>query len=137
MKLTGLDGKIALVTGASRGIGKSIAGVLSGSGVRVICCARNEDILLEACSEIEKGGGTTLPVRADVSSPSDRKRLIERSVSEFGGIDFLINNAGIHTEKAAMELSDEELLQVMEINFFPMFSLSRDIAGQMIARGGR
>lgn len=136
MKLTGLDGKNALVTGASKGIGKSIAGVLSGSGVRVICCARNENILSKACSEIEKGGGAVLPVRADVSSPSDRKQLIERSVSEFGGIDFLINNAGIHMERAAIELSDEELLQAMEVNFFSMFSLSRDIARQMIARGG-
>jgi NAD(P)-dependent dehydrogenase (short-subunit alcohol dehydrogenase family) len=136
MKLTGLDGKTALVTGASKGIGKSIAAVLSESGVRVVCCARNESILIEACSEIEKGGGTALPVKADVSSPLDRRQLIERAISEFGGIDFLINNAGIHMEKEAMELSDEELLQAMEVNFFPMFSLSRDVARQMIPRGG-
>jgi NAD(P)-dependent dehydrogenase (short-subunit alcohol dehydrogenase family) len=136
MKLTGLDGKIALITGASKGIGKSIAAILAESGVKVICCARNEDTLIEACSEIEKGGGTVLPVRADVSSPSDRQQMIERAVSEFGGIDFLINNAGIHMEKAAMELSDEELFQAMGVNFFPMFSLSRDVARQMIDRGG-
>lgn len=136
MKLTGLDGKTALVTGASKGIGKSIAAVLSESGVRVVCCARNENILIEACSEIEKGGGTAVPVRADVASPLDRRQLIERAISEFGGIDFLINNAGIHMEKEAMELSDEELLQAMEVNFFPMFSLSRDVARQMIPRGG-
>jgi NAD(P)-dependent dehydrogenase (short-subunit alcohol dehydrogenase family) len=136
MKLTGLDGKTALITGASKGIGKSIAEVLADSGVRLICCARNERILSQACSEIEKSGGTAVPVRADVASPSDRQHLIERSVSEFGGIDFLINNAGVHKEKAAMELSDEELLQTMQINFFSMFSLSRDIARQMIARQG-
>ena len=136
MKLTGLDGKTALITGASKGIGKSIAGVLADSGVRLICCARNESILLQACSEIEKGGGTAVPVRADVASPSDRKHLIEQSISEFGGIDFLVNNAGVHKEKAAIELSDEELLQTMQINFFSMFSLSRDIARQMIARQG-
>ena len=136
MKLTGLDGKIGLVTGASKGIGKSIAAVLAKSGVRVVCCARNEDTLSAACSEIEKNGGTALPVRADVSSPSDRSQLIERTISEFGGIDFLINNAGIHMEKDALELSDEEMLGVMEINFLPMFSLSRDVARQMIDRGG-
>ena len=136
MKLTGLDGKIGLVTGASKGIGKSIAAVLAKSGVRVVCCARNEDTLSAACSEIEKNGGRALPVRADVSSPSDRSQLIERAISEFGGIDFLINNAGIHMEKDALELSDEEMLGVMEINFLPMFSLSRDVARQMIDRGG-
>ena len=136
MKLTGLDGKIGLVTGASKGIGKSIAAVLAKSGVRVVCCARNEDTLSAACSEIEKNGGRALPVRADVSSPSDRSQLIERAISEFGGIDFLINNAGIHMEKDALELSDEEMLGVMETNFLPMFSLSRDVARQMIDRGG-
>ena len=136
MKLTGLDGKTALITGASKGIGKSIAGVLADSGVRLICCARNESILSQACSEIEKSGGTTIAVRADVASPADRNHLIERAISEFGGIDFLINNAGVHKEKAAMELSDEELLQTMQINFFSMFSLSRDIARQMIDRQG-
>lgn len=136
MKLTGLDGKTALITGASKGIGKSIAGVLANSGVRLICCARNEDILLQTCSEIKKSGATAVPVRADVASPADRKHLIERSISELGGIDFLINNAGVHKEKAAMELSDEELLQTMQINFFSMFSLSRDIARQMIDRQG-
>ncbi len=136
MKLTGLDGKVALVTGASKGIGKSIATVLSESGVRVICCARNESVLIAACSEIQKAGGTVIPVRADVSSPSDRNQLIERGISEFGGIDFLINNAGIHMEKDALEISDQEMLGAMEINFFPMFSLSRDVARQMIPRGG-
>ena len=79
MELTGLAGKIPLVTGASKGIGKSIAAILADSGVKVICCARNEDTLIEACSEIEKGGGTVLPVRADVSSPSDRQQMIERT----------------------------------------------------------
>ncbi len=136
MKLTGLEGKTALITGASKGIGKSIAGVLADSGVRLICCARNESILSQACSEIEKSGGTALAVRADVASPADRNHLIERAISEFGGIDFLINNAGVHKEKAAMDLADEELLQTMQINFFSMFSLSRDIARQMVARQG-
>ena len=136
MNLTGLDGRIALVTGASKGIGKSIAMVLAKSGVRVVCCARNESILRESCSEMEKKGDVVVPVRADVSSPSDRKKLIERTLSEFGRIDFLINNAGIHMEKDALELSDEELLQAMEINFLSMFSLSRDAAKHMIPIGG-
>jgi NAD(P)-dependent dehydrogenase (short-subunit alcohol dehydrogenase family) len=136
MELTGLKGKSALITGASRGIGKSIAKVLTESGVRIICCARNEQLLLETCSEIEKNGGVAVPVRADVSSDSERKQLIKSAISSFEGIDFLINNAGIHTEKPALELKDEEFLQVMETNFFSMFSFSRELARSMIERGG-
>ena len=136
MELSGIEGRTALVTGASRGIGKSIVKVLAKSGARIVCCARNQAPLLQICSEIEKDGGVAVPVRADVASASDRKQFIERALSNFGGIDFLINNAGIHVEKEALELSDEEFIHMMEVNFFSMFSLSRDIARQMIAIGG-
>lgn len=136
MELTGLEGKIALVTGASRGIGKAITKVLAKSGVRIVCCARNQELLLQTCSEINKDGGVAVPVTADVASAADRKQLVERGLSSFGRVDFLINNAGIHMEKAALELSDEEFMHMMEVNFFSMFSLSRDIARQMVATGG-
>jgi NAD(P)-dependent dehydrogenase (short-subunit alcohol dehydrogenase family) len=138
VQLTGLEGKNALITGASRGIGKAIAKVLAKSGVQVVCCARNQELLLQTCSEIEKDGGVALPVKADVALASDRKQLIEQALSSFGGIDFLVNNAGIHMEKEALELSDKEFIDLMEVNLFSMFFLSRDIARQMIARrGGR
>ena len=136
MQLAGLEGKAALVTGASRGIGKAIAKVLAKSGAQVVCCARNQEHLLQTCSEVEKDGGVAVPVSADVALASDRKQLINQAISNFGGIDFLINNAGIHMEKEALELSDEEFIDLMEVNFFSMFSLSRDIARQMITRGG-
>ena len=127
MELTGLEGKNALVTGASRGIGKSIAKVLARNGVRIVCCARNQELLLGTCSEIEKDGGVAVPVQADVGSYSDRKRLIVQAVSSFEGIDLLVNNAGIHMAKSSLELEDEEFIQFMEINFFSMFSFSREI----------
>ena len=136
MMLSGLERKVALVTGASRGIGKAIAEVLAESGVSVICCARSQDLLEELCKAIEKAGGRALAVRADVTYPPDRRNLIERGRSEFGGIDFLVNNAGIHMETTALELTDDELLKAMEVNFLSMFALSRDVAGDMIQRGG-
>jgi len=136
MQLTGLEGKIALVTGASRGIGKAIAEVLAKSGVQLVCCARNQEVLIQTCSEIEKDGGVALPVKADVSLASDRKQLIEQALSSFGGIDFLINNAGMHVDKEALQLSDKEFIDLMEVNLFSMFSLSRDVARHMITRGG-
>lgn len=136
MQLTGLEGKTALVTGSSLGIGKGIAKVLAKSGVKVVCCARNQETLLQACSEIEKEGGRTLPVKADIASASDRKQLIEQAISNFGGIDFLINNAGIHIDKEALALNDKDFKDLMEINLFAVFALARDTAGQMITRGG-
>ncbi len=136
MQLTGLQGKTALVTGASRGIGKAIAKVLAKSGAQVVCCARNQEPLLQTCSEIENEGGITFPVKANVASTSDRTRLLDQALSRFGGIDFLINNAGIHIDKEALALEDKEFSDLLEVNLFSAFSLSRDIARQMIARGG-
>jgi 2-deoxy-D-gluconate 3-dehydrogenase len=136
MELSGLKDRNAVVTGASKGIGQKIAEVLAGSGVRLICCARTQSLLEQVCDGIQKKGGVAIPVRADVSSASDRQHLVERAAREFGGIDFLINNAGIHTEKDSLEFSDEEFHHIMDNNFYPMFSLARDFAGQMIARGG-
>lgn len=136
MELTGLSGKSALVTGASRGIGKSIARGLADCGVGIICCATNETLLRQTCSEIESAGGTAIPVVSDVGSRSGRKDLVDRALAAFEGVDFLINNAGIHTEQPALELSDDEFMEVMEINFFSMFSFARDLAGPMISRGG-
>lgn len=136
MQLTGLDGRIALVTGASRGIGKAIAKVLAKSGAQVVCCARNQEVLLQTCSEIEKDGGIALPVRTNIASASERNQLIEQAISNFGGIDFLINNAGIHIDKEALALEDKEFSDLMEINLLAAFSLSRDIAKQMIKKGG-
>jgi NAD(P)-dependent dehydrogenase (short-subunit alcohol dehydrogenase family) len=136
MQLSGLDGKSALVTGASKGIGRAIAEVMAGSGVRLICCARSQESLEDLCAAIGKKGGVAVPVKADVSSPKDREILAKRILSEFGGADFLINNAGIHVEQDAFDLSDEQFLKTMEINFFSMFSLARELGKQMIQRGG-
>ena len=135
MELTGLKGKIALVTGASRGIGKSIAKVLAKSGVRVICSATNEALLDQTCSEIKKDGGTAVSMRADLASGSERKELVEKAISQFDTIDFLINNAGIPWEQATQELTDETLRHVFEVNVFAMFSLARDVGRHMIERG--
>lgn len=136
MLLTGFEGKTALVTGASRGMGRAIARVLAKSGVQVVCCARNEQVLLQTCTEIERDGGVALPVRADVYSALDRKRLIDQAVSRFKGIDFLINNAGIHINKPALEITEKEVIDLMQVNFFSMFFLARDVAQQMIPKGG-
>jgi NAD(P)-dependent dehydrogenase (short-subunit alcohol dehydrogenase family) len=136
MELSGLDGKTALITGASRGIGRAIAEILAESGIKVICSARDMSLLTEICVGIEGAGGVAVPVRADVSLTEDRQQLVDRAISTFDGVDFLINNAGVHGDTATLELTDEELRHVLEINFVSMFSLSRDLGRHMMTRGG-
>jgi len=136
MKLSGLEGRTAIVTGASRGIGRSIAKVMAGFGARVVCSGRNRELLAETCSEIERDGGKALSAAGDITSVEDRNRLIDQAVSAFEGIDILVNNAGVHTEAETLDLSDEAFKELMDVNLFSMFSLSRDVARQMISRGG-
>jgi len=136
MELSGLEGKNAVVTGGSRGIGKAIVRVLAKNGVRVICCARNENLLKSVCETIVQEGGIAMPVKADLALAGDRKELVRRALSEFGAIDFLVNNAGIHVEKESFELTDEEMLRAIDINLLSMFSLCRDFGKQMVQRGG-
>jgi NAD(P)-dependent dehydrogenase (short-subunit alcohol dehydrogenase family) len=135
MELTGLNGKTAIVTGAGRGIGKAIAELLAASGVRVVCCATNEDVLNKTCKEIEKNGGVALPVKADVTSDTDRKNLIDQAIARFGAIDILINNAGIAFDEETLASDDKRIMHLMRINFFSVYSLSRDAAKHMIKSG--
>ena len=136
MELSGLAGKTAVVTGASRGIGRAIAKTLASAGARVVCCARSQDQLIELCAEIEDLGGAALAVTVDVTKPDDRERLIAQAAEAWGSLDILVNNAGIHTDVPALELDDDKLNWVMEVNFFSMFALSRGAAAHMIDAGG-
>jgi 3-oxoacyl-[acyl-carrier protein] reductase len=91
----GLSGKSALVTAASKGLGKAIATEFAREGCKVAICARNMTALKEASSEIEKKAGTTvLPIKADVTSRKQVDTMIESVNSEFGRIDILVSNAG-------------------------------------------
>jgi NAD(P)-dependent dehydrogenase (short-subunit alcohol dehydrogenase family) len=135
MELTGLKGKTAIVTGASRGIGKAIAEHLARSGVRVVCSATSEDTLKKTCQEIERNGGVALPVKADVTSDTARKHLINQAISKFGSVDILINNAGIVFTEETVASDDKKIMTLMQTNFFSVYSLSRDIAKHMIKSG--
>ena len=94
----GLEGRSAIVTGGSRGIGLSIAEALAAEGARLTICARNEDGLAAAAKRISEAGATAgaevLTVACDVTSTEDCKRLIAAAAERFGGIDILVNNAG-------------------------------------------
>lgn len=93
--LFGLDGKVAVVTGASSGLGKTFAETMANAGASVVCTARREDKLKEVVAGIERNGGNALAVITDVTSDEDIKQMVATVVDKYGKVDILWNNAGI------------------------------------------
>ncbi|RDI94865.1 short chain dehydrogenase [Meiothermus sp. QL-1] len=127
-----LHGKVALVTGASSGIGLEIARALVAHGVRVGLFARSQDKLARLAAEL--GGCLALP--GDVTRYEDLVQAVERLEAQFGGLDFLINNAGIGIFKPVHELSPEEWQQVVQTNLTGPFYATKAAVPALLRRGG-
>jgi len=137
-----LDGKIALVTGSSRGIGRAIAQRLATAGATVIATARSLDqsvaepgTLRETVESIEKNGGTAIPLAADLEDPEDRGSLVERAAEAAGGLDILINNAGRADYAPIAEMTDEVFERTIDHYLRAPFALSRSAIPLLEARG--
>src|SRR6516225_8891702 len=100
-----LDGRVAIVTGASSGLGVTIASALAEAGADLVLAARRAERLADTRALVEKLGGRALTVTADVAEPDDCARLVEATVSEFGRVDILINNAGLGVVVPALHQS--------------------------------
>jgi len=112
-----LEGKIALVTGASRGIGRAIALQLARDGARVALNYRSGEAEAHSlASEIEKLGGQCLIIRADVSNAKQARDLVEKVLQECGRLDILVNNAGVTRDKSLRKLTDEDWSEVLNTN---------------------
>jgi 3-oxoacyl-[acyl-carrier protein] reductase len=131
-----LNGKVALVTGASSGIGRATAEALAASGARVaINFHRNEAGAEAARAEIVSGGGSAIVVQADVTSAGDVQSLVEKTVAEFGPIDILVNNAGSLIERLRiLELTEERWDEVIDLNLKSAFLCSQAVAASMMER---
>lgn len=133
-----LSGKTAIVTGASRGIGKAIALKLASAGVKVACVARSADKLAETVSEIESAGGAAEAIPCDVADSEAATKLVEDVAERWGAVDILVNNAGITRDTLLPRMSDDDWDSVIATNLRSVFLFSRAAAGVMMrAKKGR
>ena len=130
-----LDGKNALVTGSSRGLGAAMAKALAEAGANVACHGREKNSP-EVCSYIEKLGRRTCYLAADLSQPDARDGLVDEAIQRLGSLDLLINNAGIIRRAPAGEHSQEFWNEVIGINLNAVFRLSQLAARAMQTNGG-
>ena len=134
-----LDGKTALVTGASRGIGRAIALCLAAEGARVaINYAGNVKAAEEVKAVIEAAGGTAILCQADIADSAAVEAMIADVVKEFGAIDILVNNAGITRDTLLMRMKDEDFAKVLDTNLKGVFYCTKAVSKLMMKkRSGR
>ena len=131
-----LDGKVALITGASGGLGQAMAIALAEAGADVAAHCHFDGDADETCLAIEKLGRKTLAVSGDMADKTVPKEIVEKIVGEFGKIDILINNAGMIRRSPAVEFSEEDWSTVIEVNLSSVFRLSQAAGKKMIENGG-
>src|SRR6266705_1712054 len=132
-----LAGKTAIVTGGTKGIGRAIAEALVAEGISVCTSARNQDEVDQAVKELNRSaGGRAIGLTSDVREYDQVRALIDYTVKELGGLDLLINNAGIGVFETVEETSPEDFRAVLETNLFGVFYGCHEAIPQMKKRGG-
>lgn len=127
-----LAGKVAIVTGGSRGIGLAIARLLAEDGASVVVSGRDAARLDAAVKELESLGGAALAVVADASQRDDVERLVDATRERFGRIDVVVNNAGITRDQLLVRMKDEDWDQVLDTNLRGVFLMTRAVGKVMM-----
>lgn len=131
-----LGGKNVIVTGSSRGIGKAIALELGERGANVVVnCRRRTDLAEEVAARIESNGAGAHVVKADVSAEAGARELVDACVERFGGVDALVNNAGVMKQVPIEELDEKALLETLSVDLLSCFYTSKYAVANMIERG--
>jgi NAD(P)-dependent dehydrogenase (short-subunit alcohol dehydrogenase family) len=130
-----LDGKVAIVTGATSGLGVAFADGLAEAGADVAICGRRAERLDGTKAKVEAHGRRCIAVQADVANPDDCNRLVEQTVSELGKVDILINNAGIGTAVPATRETPDEFRKVVDINLNGSYWMAQ-ACGRAMKDGG-
>ena len=134
-----LDGKVAVITGSSRGLGLASAGALVSEGARVCICARGAERLAAAVAELTAAAGSddaVIGVEADLNTPSGVDSIIDRAVATYGGIDILVNNVGTAGGGDLLETTDPEWQAALDATLYPAIRASRLVVPHMRANGG-
>jgi len=132
-----LDGKVALVTGGSKGIGRAVAASLAGAGASVVVAARHGGEVVRAAAELgERSGSRVIGLAADVRRAEECWRLVEHAAAELGRLDILVNNAGLGIFKPVAETTPEEWLEQVETNLNGVFFCSRAALPHLRRDGG-
>lgn len=132
----GLKGKVALVTGGSRGIGRHTAGVFAEEGCDVFICGRDADWVERSRAELSAMGVRAAGLAADVTQPDAAARVVDACVSQLGGIDILINNAGDSMGGSLFDATEEQWRATYEVNVFAPVRMARLAAPHIKSRGG-
>jgi 3-oxoacyl-[acyl-carrier protein] reductase len=132
----GLEGKKAIVTGGSKGLGRAIAEELAREGADVAICARHADEVAQAGTELEEFGTTVYAAPADVTDPEQVRSFVQATADALGGIDILVNNAGRAHPGTFETLTDEDWQADLDVKLFSMIRCSREVLPHLRARGG-
>jgi 3-oxoacyl-[acyl-carrier protein] reductase len=135
----GLESKVALVTGASKGIGKAVAAELAREGCRVVLSARGQEELERAAEDVRGSGGGSevLAIAADITKAAEVNALVDQTVASFGTVEILVNNAGgiVGGRLPFQDVSDEQWFEVLDLNLVSVARLVRAILPQMRTQG--
>jgi NAD(P)-dependent dehydrogenase (short-subunit alcohol dehydrogenase family) len=131
-----LDKKVAVVTGASKGIGKGIALRYAQEGAKVVVTSRSTDLLAAVVEKIKASGGEALALPVDVRSAQSVQSVVDETVKTYGRLDIMVNNAGISMVKASEDLSPEDWTRALETDLFGVFYGCQSAGRQMMKQGG-
>jgi 2-deoxy-D-gluconate 3-dehydrogenase len=130
-----LDGVTAIVTGASRGIGRAIAAAYVDAGAQVVLVSRSPAPLDDACTAIDPSGDKVLAVSADVGEESASDHVLERAIDRFGEVTTLVNNAGIHHPTPFLETPAREWEKVVHTNVIALAAMTRTVGAHLVEKG--
>ena len=133
-----LEGKVAIVTGASKGLGRGFAVRLAEEGAKVVAAARGTEGLAATVKQIEEQGGTAIAIKVDVSSEEDVQRMVKETIAKFGKIDILVNNAAIYggmEPKPFYEVEYDEMLSHMKVTVMGQWLCAKAVVPYMKKQG--